>query len=72
MNLRSSPLHLSGAQKTSVAGAGSRVIAVTINVGGGCAIWDVMTRRSISILKCIVYDEEYFTLKILTMSLHEL
>lgn len=40
-------------KKLSAAGAGSRVAAVTINAGGGCAIWGAATGMSISILKCI-------------------
>jgi hypothetical protein len=33
--------------------AGSHAAAVTINAGGGCAIWGVATGRSTSILRCI-------------------
>ena len=40
-------------KKLSAAGAGVRAAAVTINAGGGCAIWDAATARSISILRCI-------------------
>ena len=40
-------------KKLSAVGAGVRAAVVTINAGGGCAIWDAATARSISILRCI-------------------
>jgi hypothetical protein len=40
-------------KKLCAAGAGGRAAAVTINAGGGCAIWGAATARSISILRCI-------------------
>ncbi len=41
-------------KKLCAADAGSRAAAVTINVGGGCAIWGAATGRSTSILRRIV------------------
>ena len=40
-------------KKRFAAGAGVRAAAVTINAGGGFAIWGAATGRSISILRCI-------------------